>query len=94
MPLTRTRDTQPNDSALATVRVLTTSDDPRYPAEGETTPPIPNPLSGGNPARSPVEDAAADAVPIYLPRSTMRMHPRNGDSSTFSCGATTLKNAS
>ena len=29
-------------------------------------PPIPDPPPGGNPARSPVEDATADAVPIYL----------------------------
>ena len=70
MPLTHARDAQQNDqqddSELPALRTLTTSDDPRHPAEADTTPPIPNPPSGGNPARSPVEDAAADAVPIYL----------------------------
>ena len=46
--------------------MLTTADDPRHPAEADTTPLIPDPPPGGNPARSSVEDATADAVPIYL----------------------------
>ena len=66
VPLSRARDNPPDDGALSAVRALTTSDDPRHPTEADTTPPIPTPPSGGNPARSPVEDAAADAVPIYL----------------------------
>jgi len=66
VPLTHAHDTQQDDSELPAVRALTTSDDPRHPAEADTTPPIPNPPSSGNPARFPVEDAAADAVPIYL----------------------------
>ena len=36
------------------------------PVEADTTPPIPDRKPGGNPARSSVEDATADAVPIYL----------------------------
>ena len=50
----------------STLNGLTTADDPRHPAEADTTPSIPDPPLGGNPARSSVEDATADAVPIYL----------------------------
>ena len=66
VPPTNELHTQQNERELPAVRTLTTSDDPRHPAEADTTPPIPSPPSGGNPARSPVEDVATDAVPIYL----------------------------
>ena len=50
----------------STLNTLATADDPRHPAEADTTPPIPDPPLGGNPARSSVEDAIAAAVPTYL----------------------------
>ena len=66
VPLAQTDGTEPSDVVLTTTDALATADDPRHPAEAGMTPPIPDPPPGGNPARSSVEDAAADAVPIYL----------------------------
>ena len=66
VPISRTDGTEPGDVVLATTNALATSGDPSHPAEADTAPPIPDPPPGGNPARSSVEDAAADAVPIYL----------------------------
>ena len=66
VPLAQTDNTEPGDIVSTTVNVLTTADDPRHPAEADTTPPIPDTPPDGNPARSSVEDATAGTVPIYL----------------------------